>query len=94
MTSALSLLTASAALSEHPDFQAGIAAAREWFLENYEPAPLTEDEMIEAVEMELSRPVVEMSRIVRRMYGDKPSSYFYHLGFVFGTINEGLTYAG
>ncbi len=38
------------ALSEHPDFQAGLRDAQQQFLEDYEAAPLTEDEMMGKVE--------------------------------------------
>ena len=82
-----------AALLEHPEFQAGVASAREQFLDDHEAAPLTEDEMIDEVELELSRRVIEGDKKICFVYGDKPRSYFYHLGFVLGTINEGLTYA-
>ena len=56
-----------AALLEHPEFQAGVASAREQFLDDHEAAPLTEDEMIDEVELELSRRVIE---------GDKKSALY------------------
>ena len=74
-------------LESHPDFQQGMADAREQFLESYEPAPLTEDQMVEAVEAGLSRSVVEMNKTCGGSY-----SYFYDLGYAFGTINEGLAH--
>ncbi|MBV9689082.1 MAG: transposase, partial [Ktedonobacteraceae bacterium] len=43
------------ALLEHPEFQAGLALAQECFFDSYEEAPLTEEEMLEEVEMNLSR---------------------------------------
>lgn len=81
------------ALLEHPEFQRGLVDACEQFLGDYQAAPLTEEEMIEEVEMELSRRVTERSNKLCRLYGDKSSSYFYSLGYVFGVINEGLSYA-
>jgi hypothetical protein len=53
---------------------------------------LTEDEIIDEVELELSRPALERGRR-SNTYEDYLPSYFYSLGFVFGTINEGLTYS-
>ena len=79
------------ALLEHSEFQLGMADAREQFLESYEPTLLTEDEMIHEVEANLSLRVIEGDRIVCRRFGGY--SYFYSLGYVFGTINEGLTYS-
>lgn len=76
------------ALLEHPEFQRGLADARERFLEDYEPALLTLDQMISEVEMSISRHAVEENKAI----SDCPS-YFYWLGYVYGTINEGLAYA-
>lgn len=80
-------------LSSHPDFQAGLRDAEEQFLEDYDAAPLSEDEMIEKVEGNLSRSVIERCRKMADVFGMTPPSYLYNLGFVFGTINEGLTYS-
>ena len=80
------------ALLEHPEFQRGLAHAQEEFLESYEPAPLTLDEMIEEVEMNLSRRVTERSKHISLIYGEKPSSYLFNLGYTVGIINKGLTY--
>lgn len=84
------------ALLTHPDFVQGTSLAQECFLEKYAPAPLTENEMVEEVEQSLSRAVRQRSEVVSnaisQMFGDPPPSYIHALGFVFGTINEGLTY--
>src|SRR5262249_48267265 len=80
-----------AALLNHPDFQRGLAEAREQFLGDYEPAPLDLDEMIDEVEMNLSYYATARDKMINRRYG-VPSSYLCNLGFVVGTINEGLTY--
>jgi hypothetical protein len=80
-------------LLEHPEFQRGLVDAHEYFSESYEDAPLTEEAMIDEVEMSVSRRVTENARILCRAYGWGPSSYFYNLGYVFGIINKGLTYA-
>src|SRR6266702_1556934 len=81
------------ALLEHPEFQRGLAEADEAFLEAYEPAPLTEEEMVEEIEMNIGRWVTERTKILDRVYGYAPSSYLCNLGFVVGMINKGLTYA-
>ncbi len=81
------------ALLENPEFQKGLANGRERFDENYEEAPLTEEEMVDEVEMNLSRRITERCKKLARVMGDEPSSYFYLLGFVVGTIDKGLTYA-
>jgi hypothetical protein len=81
------------ALSAHPDFQAGLQDAQACFLEDSDAAPLTEEEMIEKVETNLSHRAVKADRRVSQRLGDEPPSYFYNLGFIFGTLNEGLTYA-
>ncbi len=80
------------ALLAHPEFQEGLANGHEQFFESYEEAPLTEEEMIEEVEMNLSRRITERDKKLSRIMGDKLSSYFYNLGFVVGTIDKGLTY--
>lgn len=80
-------------LLEHPEFRLGVADAHEYFSESYEDAPLTEEEMIEEVEMNVSRRVTENARTLCRACGWAPSSYLYNLGYVFGMINKGLTYA-
>jgi hypothetical protein len=80
-------------LLEHPEFQLGVADAHEHFSESYEDAPLTEEEMIEEVEMNVSRRVTENARTLCRVYGWGPSSYLYNLEYVFGMIDKGLTYA-
>lgn len=81
------------ALLAHPEFVRGLAAGHEFFLDSYEPEPLTEEEMIEEVELNLTRRVTEHSRKLCHLYGCEPSSYFYNLGFVVGTIDKGLSYA-
>jgi hypothetical protein len=68
------------ALESHPEFQQGIRIAQEVFLEHHAPTPLTENEIIN----ELNEGLASV--------GNGPS-YFYHLGFVFGFINQGLAYA-
>lgn len=81
------------ALLEHPEFRQGLANAQEEFLGSYRPAPLTQEEMIEEVEINLSRRITQRCQHLCFVYGDKPSSYLFNLGFVVGLINEGLTYA-
>ena len=84
-------------LLTHPDFLQGVSLAQDSFLDCYAPAPLTEDEMINEVEDNVGRANVEQSKAVMRAFGvggsGRPYSYFWYLGLVFGTINEGLTYS-
>lgn len=81
-----------AALLAHPEFQQGLALAQEVFLDEYEEAPLSEEEMMEQVETNLSQQATERDRASCRLFGDEPSSYFYGLGYVLGIINQGLGY--
>jgi hypothetical protein len=70
-------------LLTHPNFRQGVTDARERFLSDYAPAPLSEDEMIYEVEICLGRDSVEQSK----------ETSLYWLGYAYGTINEGLTFA-
>ncbi|MBV8823056.1 MAG: hypothetical protein JO125_09410 [Chloroflexi bacterium] len=81
------------ALLAHPEFQAGLALAQEVFCEYYEEAPLTEEEMLEEVEGNLSRRVTTRDKQISHALGDEPPSYLVNLGCVIGIINQGLTYA-
>lgn len=76
-------------LLNHPDFQRGVADAESCFEEYYD-SPLTEDEMIKEIETNLSRATVERSKAVATALGKQHPSYIHHLGFVLGTINQGL----
>ena len=76
-------------LLNHPDFRSGVRLAQEVFLDHHDPTPLTLEQMVNEVEENLSRAIAEQSKEVTEALGVGPS-YFYHLGFVFGTINEGL----
>ncbi len=80
-----------AALLENPDFREGLANAHAEFLGDYEPAPLTTEEMIEKVEMDLSHQATEQDKRHCRVIGEEweLSPYFYNLGFVVGTIDKG-----
>jgi len=81
------------ALLVHPEFQRGLAGAQEEFASDHKAAPLTEEEMVNEVEMNLSRRVTERDKKITRIFGGPPSSYLYNLGFVVGLIDTGLTYA-
>jgi transcriptional regulator with XRE-family HTH domain len=89
----LAVVPVLSALLEHPEFQAGLALAQEMFLECHEEASLMEDEMIEEVERSLRRRITERDKKIARVMGWEVLSYLHALGFVFGTINHGLTYA-
>jgi len=82
-------------LFEHPDFQRGFTDGHAEFLDSYEPEPLTEEEMIEEVEMNLSRRITERCQKIYQSEGWQRQAgyYLYNLGFVVGTIDQGLTYA-
>jgi hypothetical protein len=62
-------------------------------LEDYGARPLSLEEMIVEVEANVSRRAIEGDRQYSEVFGYPPTSYLYNLGYVFGTINEGLTYA-
>jgi hypothetical protein len=81
------------ALLAHPEFQAGLALAQECFFDSYEEVPLTEEEMLDEVEMNLSRRITERGKKIARLMGWPPSCYLRDLGCVMGIINQGLTYA-
>ncbi len=88
-----STLHSLSALLEHPEFQRGLAGAQEEFSSDHKAAPLTEEEMVNEVEMNLTRRVTERDKKIARIFGGPPSSYLYNLGFVVGLIDAGLTYA-
>ncbi len=80
------------ALLEHPDFQRGVADAEECFEEEYK-GTLTEEQMITEVEVNLTRAATEQNKEwFAETFGSAPPSYIRTLGFVFGTINQGLAY--
>lgn len=87
------LTTGLPALLSHPDFQAGVRDAQEQFPEDYAPAPLTLDQMIEKVENNLSRHAVKREQIVARAFEAEPPPYLYWIGYVCGTIDQGLSFA-
>lgn len=76
------------ALESHPDFRQGLIDAQEQFLSEFQPIPLSEDEMVKEVEMSIGHRAVEENKKI-----DGALPYFYWLGYVYGTINEGLAYA-
>lgn len=87
-----SLMSMLSTLLAHPEFARGLMSAHASFLEAFEPAPLTQDEMIEEVEEYLSRESMELDGLVREMTEQEPVSFYYNLGMVVGTIAKGLTY--
>jgi hypothetical protein len=97
MCNQMHLASPGAPLSEllqHPEFLEGLTVAQQHFLDSYEEAPLTEEEMIDEVERHLSRRITEHRKHACRALGwEPPPSYLYTLGFVLGIINTGLTYA-
>jgi hypothetical protein len=85
-------LPSLSALLAHPEFQRGLADAQATFLNDYEAAPLTEEEMIEDVEEWLSRDGFELDKTVCQVSSSEPRTYFYNLGLGVGTIDQGLRY--
>lgn len=81
-----------ALLRAHPAFQRGLAVAQATFLHEYEPAPLTEEEMIDEVEERLSREGFELNQICHQARSVTPYSYLFYLGVTVGTIGQGLSY--
>lgn len=81
------------ALLEHPEFAEGVRMANEYFFDSYDMAPLSEEEMIEEIEMNVSRRIMARDKQLRTLPGNPPSSYLYNLGYVIGTISRGLIYA-
>jgi hypothetical protein len=79
-------LSELAALLEHPEFERGVCQGQEYFFNSYEEAPLTEEEMTDEVEGNVSRRATKQDR-------KKPSSSLHRLGWVVGTIAKGLSYA-
>lgn len=78
------------ALLNDSHFLQGVRNAQHCFLECYAPAPLTLDEMVEEVEQNVGRGY-QTSKQHWADLAEMPP-YISYLGFVFGTINEGLTY--
>ncbi len=81
------------ALLVHPEFQEGLVDGHNDFESSYEPAPLTEEEMVDEVEMDLSRAIIERCKKLSQLEGLEPSSSFYNLGHVIVIIAKGLSYA-
>jgi len=86
-------LPSLSALLAHLEFQRWLADAQATFLNDYEAAPLAEEEMIEDVEEWLSRDGFELDKTVCQVSSSEPRTYFYNLGLVVGTIDQGLRYA-
>ncbi|MBA2286046.1 MAG: hypothetical protein H0W02_11220 [Ktedonobacteraceae bacterium] len=55
------------ALLAHPEFQRGLAGAQEDFSSDYKAAPLTEEEMVNEVEMNLTRRVTERDSTAKNL---------------------------
>src|SRR5437879_6252841 len=87
-----SLVSMLFTLLTHPEFQQGLMNGYEEFERNYEPAPFTEEEMIEEVEMNVSRTITERCKKLSQFEGLEPPSYLCNLGWVIGTIAKGLSY--
>ncbi len=73
--------------------QQGVRDGHAFFHDSYEEVPLTEENMINEVEMNLSRHVTERGKKLCLFEGWEPVSYLYELGCVVGTIDQGLIYA-
>lgn len=87
-----SLLSLLAALLAHSAFAQGVHECQEYFCDFYDEVPLTEEEMIEAVEINLSRHSAVTAQHFATIMGWNPPSYLRDLGWVVGIIAKGLTY--
>jgi hypothetical protein len=88
-----SLTSLLSALLMHPEFVQGVYDCQDVFFDCFEQAPLTEQEMIEEVEGNLSRVMTERDQQWTLVTGVQAPSYVHKLGWVIGTIAKGLTYA-
>lgn len=80
------------ALLAHPEFVEGVQASQEFYFDMYDEAPLTEEEMLQAVETNLSRHIMLSGRHAAAVMGWNPPCYLRDVGWVVGTIAKGLTY--
>ncbi len=80
-------------LLAHPEFARGVREAQEYFCDSYEEAPLTEKEMLDEVEQNVSRRITQREQNRAQITGVEPSPYLLQLGWVVGTIAKGLSYA-
>lgn len=87
-----SLLSMLSALFAHSEFVQGVRDCQEYYFDLYDEAPLTEEEMIKVVEMNLSRRAAKADRQITAILGGETLSYLEKLGWVIGTIARGLTY--
>ena len=78
-------------LLAHPEFRQGVADAHATFLNDYEPGPLTEEDMIDDVEEWLSREGFAYDKTSCQVRSSKPRTYLYNLGLLIGNIDKGLT---
>jgi hypothetical protein len=88
-----SLTSLLSALLVHPSFVQGVYDCQDFYFDGFEQAPLTEQEMIEEVEGNLSRVMTERDQQWTLVTGVQAPSYIDKLGWVIGTIAKGLTYA-
>lgn len=84
-----SLMSMLSALLAHPEFQEGLVDGQEDFESSYEPAPLTEEEMVDEVEMDLSRAVTERCKKLSQLEGlDPPSRTSTILGVSYSGLHK------
>lgn len=86
------LMSMLSTLCAHPEFLQGVRDCQDYYFDEYDEAPLTEDEMIEEVETNLSRVIAESDKQSAVMLRCHAPSYLEKLGWVIGTIAKGLTY--
>ncbi len=76
----------------HPEFVQGVCDCQERYFDYFDEAPLTEEEMMEEVETNLSRRTAKVDQQTAAMFGGEAPTYLEKLGWVIGTIAKGLSY--
>lgn len=78
---------------EHPDFRDGLVNGWEAFIEEFLPEVLTEEEMVDEIEHNLTWRAINNDNRACQALGWEPPSFLHGLGWVVGIISRSLTYA-
>ena len=76
-----------------PEFQEGLRHGQRYFDDEFDPAPLTNQQILEAIQSNLAPERMTRAQHVFLAQGWPDISPLYYLGFVIGFINAGLTCA-
>ena len=87
-----SVLPLLMSLLAHPAFVKGVQDCQEYFLDAFEEAPLTDEEMLCEVEENLGRRAMHVDQASVTLLGGRVPPYLEYLGWVIGTIARGLSY--